>query len=221
MPSKNVTQEMRAKMFPPDGVPSAKNMKPDDYLVQACEYGCNVPNIERALTKKANVNLRNKSGMTPLMLSAMNWTHPKYMVILEKLLASGAEVNVESEYGHTVIDMLNKEIMSWESAREKEQKDQEERREIMEGKGPTGWGFGTAEDQKKMVIWNRPMVDELDDFKMLPQLYKAKALLESKGAKPGEAPFNPAYLTAEEFIEKRDKVLAKYSSPKYKMYAGQ
>merc|ERR1740123_2885045 len=143
----------------------------------------------------------------------MNWTHPKYMVILEKLLAAGAEVNVESEYGQTVIDMLNKEVLSWEAAREKEQKDQEDRREIMEGKGPTGWGFGTAEDQKKMVVWNRPLVDELDDFKMLPQLYKGKALLESKA---GKAPFNPAYLTAEEFIEKRDKILAKYSAAKYK-----
>mmetsp|Transcript_5893 Transcript_5893/g.13974 ORF Transcript_5893/g.13974 Transcript_5893/m.13974 type:complete len:222 (-) Transcript_5893:178-843(-) len=221
MPSKNVTQEMKVKMFPPDGIPSGKNMKPDDYLFQACEYGCNVPALERALAKKASVNARNKSGMTPLMLAAMNWTHPKYMTILEKLLEKGAEVNVENEYGETVADMLAKEIQKWEVAREKEKNDQEERREIMEGRGPVGWGFGVPEDQKKTVIWNRPLVDELDDFKMMPQLYKAKELLESKGSKPGEACFNPAYLTAEEFVEKRDKLLAKYSDSKYKLYVGQ
>mmetsp|Transcript_52329 Transcript_52329/g.118193 ORF Transcript_52329/g.118193 Transcript_52329/m.118193 type:complete len:220 (-) Transcript_52329:89-748(-) len=219
MPSKNVTPEMKVKMFPPDGVPSAKNMKPDDYLMQACDYGCNVAAVERAIAKKANVNARNKSGMTPLMLAAANWTHPKYMTILEKLLDKGAEVNVESQYGETVIDMMDKMILTYESAREREQKDQLERREIMEGRGPVGWGFGTAEDQKKMVIWNRPLVDELDDFKMMPQLYKAKALLESKGAKPGEATFNPAYLTADEFVAKRDAIINKYKAAKYKMYA--
>jgi len=221
MPSKNVTTEMKVKMFPPDGVPCGKNMKPDDYLMQACEYGCNVNALDRALAKKANVNARNKKGMTALMLAAQNWTHPKYMTFLEKLLEKGAEVNVESEYGQTVVDMLSKLILNYEAAREKEKKDQEDRREIMEGRGPVGWGFGTAEDQKKMVIWNRPLVDELDDFKMMTQMYKAKALLESKGGKPGEAPFNPAYLTAEEFVEKRDKMLAKYKDSKYKMYAGQ
>uniref|UniRef100_A0A7S1LK03 Ankyrin repeat domain-containing protein n=1 Tax=Alexandrium catenella TaxID=2925 RepID=A0A7S1LK03_ALECA len=221
MPSKNVTQEMKAKMFPPDGVPCAKNMKPDDYLMQACDYGCNVPALERALAKKANVNARDKSGKTPLMLAAQNWTHPKYTTILEKLLEKGAEVNVESEYGETVMDIMSKMIVSYEAAREKEVKDQAERREIMEGRGPIGWGYGTAEDQKKTVIWNRPAVDELDDFKMMPQLYKGKALLEAKGAKAGEEAFNPAYLTAEEFVEKRDKVLAKYKDKKYKMYNGQ
>mmetsp|Transcript_75000 Transcript_75000/g.223520 ORF Transcript_75000/g.223520 Transcript_75000/m.223520 type:complete len:220 (-) Transcript_75000:53-712(-) len=219
MPSKNVTAEMKVKAFPPTGVPCGKNMKPDDYLMQACDNGCNVPALERALGKKANVNARNKNGMTPLMLAAQNWTHPKYMTFVEKLLENGAEVNVESEYGQTVIDLLDKLIMTYESAREKEIKDQAERREIMEGRGPVGWGFGTAEDQKKTVVWNRPLVDELDDFKMMPQLYKAKALLESKGAKPGEAPFNPAYLTAEEFVEKRNQILEKYKASKYKMNA--
>merc|ERR1712232_489185 len=110
----------------------------------------------------------------------------------------------ENEFGVTALDVLMEQQNIWESAREKEQKDQIERREIMEGKGPTGWGFGSLDDQKKMLIWNRPLVDELDEFKDMDQIYEAKALLESKGALEGTGKFNPARLSTEEFVEKRD-----------------
>jgi len=185
--------------------------------MQICAFGCNVPDLDRTLSKGANVNARNRNGMTPLMLASKNWTHQKYLIFMEKLLDSGAEVNVESEYGQTVLDMIDSEIMSFEAAREREIKDQEERREIMEGRGPVGWGFGTSEEQRRAVIWNRPLADELDEFKLLPQLHLGRQLLEQRGAKAGEAPFNPAYLTAEEFVELRDGIASKYQDSRYKM----
>merc|ERR1712048_1165923 len=97
----------------------------------------------------------------------------------------------------------------------KEIKEQQVRRDFMEGKGPTGFGFGTAEDQRKSLVWNQPLADELDTFKNLPRLYEGLRFLESHGAKVGENSFKPAYLTEEEFVEKRDKVAAKYKSAKY------
>mmetsp|Transcript_68072 Transcript_68072/g.134288 ORF Transcript_68072/g.134288 Transcript_68072/m.134288 type:complete len:208 (-) Transcript_68072:141-764(-) len=196
---------------------SGKARSPDERLMQICAFGCNVPDLDRTLAKGANVNARNGNGMTPLMLASKNWTHQKYLIFLQKLLDSGAEVNVESEYGQTVLDMIESEIMRFEAAREREIKDQEERREIMEGRGPVGWGFGTSDEQRRAVIWNRPLADELDEFKMLPQLHLGRQLLEKRGAKAGEASFNPAYLTAEEFVELRDGIASKYQDSRYTM----
>merc|ERR1712187_447104 len=118
--------------------------------------------------------------------------------------------------GRTALDVILEEMNSMEGAREQEKKDQKERREIMEGKGPVGFGYGTAEDQKKMLIWNRPLVDELDGFKDMDQIYECIKLLQGKGAEEGTSKFNPALLTTEEFVEKRDALIAKYKDAKYK-----
>merc|ERR1712187_541505 len=102
--------------------------------------------------------------------------------------------------GRTALDVILEEMNSMEGAREQEKKDQKERREIMEGKGPVGFGYGTIEDQRKTLVLNRPLVDELDTFKMLNQLEEGKKLLEEAGAKGGNVPLNGAYLTTEEYI---------------------
>merc|ERR1712050_208071 len=145
----------------------------------------------------------------------MNWSHQQYIPILNYLLDKKADVNVENEFGITALDVLIEQRNTWEGAREKEQKDQKERREIMEGRGPVGWGYGTAEDARKMLIWNRPLVDELDEFKDMNQIYEGLKLLEGKGAKEGEDPFNPSLLTTEDFVTKRDKLINKYKDAKY------
>mmetsp|Transcript_73092 Transcript_73092/g.191608 ORF Transcript_73092/g.191608 Transcript_73092/m.191608 type:complete len:245 (-) Transcript_73092:50-784(-) len=216
MPSRIIKKDEVKKMYEPDGLPTVRNQTPDDLLFTACQDGVSMASLTRALDKKANANARNRSGKTPLMYAALNWAHPQYMPFLKKLTDMGAELNVESEHGYTALDGVNEQIQIWEAAREQEKKDQLERREFMEGRGPTGFGYGSAEDQRKMIVWNQPLVDELDTFKLLPQIYEGKKFLVDKGAKVGEAPFNPAYLTDEEFVEKRDKLIAKYKDAKYK-----
>merc|ERR1719210_690847 len=99
--------------------------------------------------------------MTPLMYAALNWTHPRYMGFLAALVDGGAEVNVEDACGNTVLDSVKEQVSVWEAAREKEIKEQQVRREIMEGRGPVGFGFGSAEEKKKSLIWNQPLADEL------------------------------------------------------------
>ena len=132
-----------------------------------------------------------------------------------------------------------------EAARKQEIRSQEERREIMEGRSIVGYGYGTAEawsfetfpcvfspfrgefhpfssvfkEQRQHLVPNQPLADELDTFKCLPKLREAKKILEVNGAKKGSAPFNPAYLTTEEFVERRDAILEKYKDAKYR-YSG-
>merc|ERR1712187_45258 len=193
----------------------------DDLLMQACTNACSMASLDRALQKKANVNARDTTGTTPLMLASVKYTTKQYIPFITKLLDQKADVSVETEWGETVMDKVIETIKATEAARETEMKNQVLRREIMEGKGPTGWGYGSVEDQRKTLIPNNPLADELDEFKTLPQLYQAKAMLEQAGAKVGESSYNPAYLTTEEYIERRDKINAKYSAQKYKMYVGQ
>mmetsp|Transcript_42847 Transcript_42847/g.91298 ORF Transcript_42847/g.91298 Transcript_42847/m.91298 type:complete len:225 (+) Transcript_42847:96-770(+) len=220
MPSKNISKEVQAQKYP-EGMPSAKTMRPDDLLFQACTNAVSMASLDRALQKKANVNARDHTGTTPLMLASVKYMTKQYIPFITKLLAQKAEVNTETEWGETALDKVLETIRVTEAARETEMKNQVLRREIMEGKGPTGWGYGSVEDQRKTLIPNNPLADELDEFKTLPQLYQAKVLLEQAGAKVGEASYNPAYLTTEEYVEKRDKINAKYSDAKYKMYVNQ
>lgn len=221
MPSKNISKEFKEKAYP-EGIPSAKTMRPDDLLFQACTNAVSMASLDRALAKKANVNARDaKCGTTPLMLASVKYTTKQYLPFMTKLLAQGAEVNTESEWGETALDKVIETIKVQEAARETEMKNQAVRREMMEGKGATGWGYGSVEDQRRTLIPNNPLADELDEFKTLPQLYQAKAMLESAGAKAGDDKYNPAYLTTEDYVQKRDKINAKYGAQKYKMYAGQ
>ena len=67
-----------------------------------------------------------------------------------------------------------------------------------------------------MLVWNQPLADELDTFKMLPQLYEGRSFLVELGAEVGPAPFNPAYLTDEEFVERHDKLIEKYKDARYR-----
>ncbi|CAJ1456878.1 unnamed protein product [Effrenium voratum] len=163
----------------------------------ACQYSVSTATLERALQKNANVNARNKEGNTPLMLACQNWTGSQYLAFINKLLEQKADVNVESGWGFTPLDKVTELLKEQEAARKQEMRNQEERREIMEGRSIVGYGFGTAEEQRQREVPNQPLADELDTFKCLPQLRECKKLLEQKGAKCGEAPFNPAYLTTE------------------------
>eukprot|EP00933_Yihiella_yeosuensis_P081462 TRINITY_DN95079_c0_g1_i1.p1 TRINITY_DN95079_c0_g1~~TRINITY_DN95079_c0_g1_i1.p1 ORF type:complete len:222 (+),score=52.48 TRINITY_DN95079_c0_g1_i1:59-724(+) len=221
MPVKIVRQEDLVRQFPPHGVPGAKNQKPDDFLFQACKFSTSTASLDRALQKGANVNARNSEGCTPLMIACQNWTASQFQPFLAKLLEQGAEPNVENNWGSTPLDKMKELLKTQEAARKQEMQDQEARREFMEGRGPVGYGFGTAEQQRQTLTWNQPLADELDTFKCLPRLRDCIKLMEAAGAKPGEAPFNPGYLTDEEHVERRDGVLAKYKAAKYQMYAGQ
>ena len=89
----------------------------------------------------------------------------------------------------------------------------------MEGRSIVGYGYGTAEEQRQQLVPNQPLADELDSFKCLPKLREAKRFLELNGGKKGDRPFNPAYLTTEEFVERRDAILEKYKDAKYR-YTG-
>ncbi|CAJ1443407.1 unnamed protein product [Effrenium voratum] len=197
MPVRIVKKDDLRKVYPPNGIPTAKNQTPDDFLFQACQYSVSTATLERALQKNANVNARNKEGNTPLMLACQNWTGSQYLAFINKLLEQKADVNVESGWGFTPLDKVTELLKEQEAARKQEMRNQEERREIMEGRSIVGYGFGTAEEQRQREVPNQPLADELDTFKCLPQLRECKKLLEQKGAKCGEAPFNPAYLTTE------------------------
>eukprot|EP00442_Polarella_glacialis_P030432 CAMPEP_0115139702 /NCGR_PEP_ID=MMETSP0227-20121206/58447_1 /TAXON_ID=89957 /ORGANISM="Polarella glacialis, Strain CCMP 1383" /LENGTH=221 /DNA_ID=CAMNT_0002547619 /DNA_START=80 /DNA_END=745 /DNA_ORIENTATION=- len=221
MPVKIVRKEDLKQLYPPNGVPGAKNQKPDDFLFQACQFSTSSASLDRALGKGANVNVRNKEGCTALMLACQNWTATQYLPFVAKLLELKADPNVENGWGFTPLDKVKELLATHEAARNQELRDQAERREIMEGRGSVGYGFGTAEEQKKRLLWNQPLADELDTFKNLPKLRECLDLLERSGAKPGEAPFNPAYLTTEEFVERRDRIVEKYKDAKFQMYAGQ
>ncbi|CAK9066151.1 Ankyrin repeat domain-containing protein 53 [Durusdinium trenchii] len=219
MPVRIVQKDDLRKAYPPNGIPTAKNQTPDDFLFQACQYSVSMASLDRALQKGANVNARNKDGNSPLMIACQNWTASQYMPFVQKLLDQKAEVNVESGWGFTPLDKVAELLKEAELARKQEILAQEERREIMEGRSIVGYGYGTAEEQRQRLIPNQPLADELDTFKCLPQLPECKKLLESKGAKPGDAPFNPAYLTTEEFVERRDAILERYKDAKYR-YTG-
>mmetsp|Transcript_2824 Transcript_2824/g.7945 ORF Transcript_2824/g.7945 Transcript_2824/m.7945 type:complete len:198 (+) Transcript_2824:73-666(+) len=197
MPSKNIAGTESAAMA----------RSADDMLLQACSDGTSMASLERALKKKANVNAKKTTdGWTPLMLASQNWSHPQYIPFLKKLVAAKADVNAKCSSGCTALDYVEEQTSIWTAAREEEIKGQQDRRDIMEGKGPVGFGYGTLEHQRNTVIDNRPLVDELDTFKMLGQLAEGKKLLEDAGATGGNAPLNPAYLTTAEYIEKRDKL---------------
>ncbi|CAE6969824.1 Ankrd53, partial [Symbiodinium sp. KB8] len=219
MPVKIVKQDDLRRQYPPNGIPTAKNQTADDFLFQACQYSVSMGNLDRAIKKGANVNARNKDGNTPLMLACQNWTGSQFLPFINKLLESKADVNVESGWGFTPLDKVTELLKDQEAARLQEIRAQEERREIMEGRSIVGYGYGTAEEQRQHLVPNQPLADELDTFKCLPQLRECKKLLEQKGAKPGENPFNPAYLTTEEFVERRDAILEKYKDAKFK-YSG-
>ncbi|CAE7315525.1 Ankrd53 [Symbiodinium sp. CCMP2592] len=219
MPVKIVKQDDLRRQYPPNGIPTAKNQTADDFLFQACQYSVSMGNLDRAIKKGANVNARNKDGNTPLMLACQNWTGSQFLPFINKLLESKADVNVESGWGFTPLDKVTELLKDQEAARLQEIRAQEERREIMEGRSIVGYGYGTAEEQRQHLVPNQPLADELDTFKCLPQLRECKKLLEQKGAKPGQNPFNPAYLTTEEFVERRDAILEKYKDAKFK-YSG-
>ncbi|CAE7703617.1 Comt, partial [Symbiodinium pilosum] len=219
MPVRIVKQDDLKRLYPPNGIPTAKNQTADDFLFQACQYSVSMANLDRAIKKGANVNARNKDGNTPLMLACQNWTGSQYLPFINKLLDSKADVNVESGWGFTPLDKVTELLKEQEAARLQEMRAQEERREIMEGKSIVGYGYGTAEEQRQRLVPNQPLADELDTFKCLPHLRECKKLLEQKGGKLGENPFNPAYLTAEEFVERRDAILQKYKDAKFK-YSG-
>eukprot|EP00933_Yihiella_yeosuensis_P038318 TRINITY_DN32261_c0_g1_i1.p1 TRINITY_DN32261_c0_g1~~TRINITY_DN32261_c0_g1_i1.p1 ORF type:complete len:224 (+),score=57.06 TRINITY_DN32261_c0_g1_i1:126-797(+) len=221
MPVKIVRQEDLKRLYPPNGIPTAKNQKPDDFLFQACKFSTSMASLGRALQKGANVNARNLEGCTPLMLACQNWTASQFVPFVSKLLESGADPNVENGWGFTPLDKMMEILKTQEAARKQEIADQEMRRELMEGRGPAGSGLGTAEEQRQRDIWNQPLVDELDTFKCLPRLRECMRLMEKAGAKPGEAPFNPGYLTDEKYVERRDRILEKYKDAKYQLYAGQ
>eukprot|EP00440_Ansanella_granifera_P054885 gb/GFBE01059498.1/.p1 GENE.gb/GFBE01059498.1/~~gb/GFBE01059498.1/.p1 ORF type:complete len:192 (+),score=73.14 gb/GFBE01059498.1/:1-576(+) len=191
MPVKIVKKDDLKQMYPPNGIPTAKNQTPDDFLFQACQFSASMASLDRALQKGANVNARNKEGMTPIMIACQNWTASQYLPFLQKLLDNKAEVNVESAWGFTPMDKVTELLKDSEAARQQEIRAQEERRELMEGKGPVGFGFGSAEEQRQRLIWNQPLADELDTFKCLPKLREAKQLLEKNGAKPGEEERHP------------------------------
>mmetsp|Transcript_106904 Transcript_106904/g.190009 ORF Transcript_106904/g.190009 Transcript_106904/m.190009 type:complete len:221 (-) Transcript_106904:64-726(-) len=219
MPVKIVRKDDLKQMYPPNGIPTAQNQTADDFLFQACQYSASIANLDRALQKGANVNARNKEGCTPLMLACQNWAASQYLPFVHKLLEHKAEINIENGWGFTTLDKVATLLKEVEAARKQEMRDQEARRELMEGRGPVGYGFGSAEEQRQREIWNQPLADELDTFKNLPKLRECKTTLEAAGAKHGEAPFNPAYLTTEEFVERRDAILEKYKDAKYK-YSG-
>mgnify|MGYP002803631440 FL=1 len=219
MPVRIVKKDDLRKVYPPNGLPTAQNQTPDDFLFQACQYSVSMANLDRALQKGANVNARNKDGNCPLMLACQNWTASQYLPFIHKLLDQKADMNVESGWGFTPLDKVTEILKEAEEARKMEIRSQEERREIMEGRSIIGYGYGTAEEQRQRLVPNQPLADELDTFKCLPKLRECKKLLEAKGAKNGEAPFNPAYLTTEEFVERRDAILEKYKDVKYK-YTG-
>lgn len=215
MPVRTLRVEDKVKLFPPDGIKTAKHMSSDEFLFQACEHCTSMASLNRALEKGANVNARNKDGCTPLIVASQAWQGSRYLQFIQKLLELGAEPDVESKFGHTAMDKVEEQIKLWEAKRKQEIKDQSDRREYMEGRCPQGGEWGTAEEQRKKVIWNQPLADELDTFKKLPTLKEGKQLLEKSGAKVGEDAFDPAYLTTEDFVERRDRILAKYSDPKY------
>lgn len=219
MPVKIVKKDDLKQMYPPNGIPTAKNQTADDFLFQACQFSASMASLDRALSKGCNVNARNKEGCTPLMMACQNWCATQYMPFITKLLEKGAEVNVENGWGFTAYDKVSELLVEQEAARKQEMRLQEERRELMEGRGPVGYGYGTAEEQRQRLVPNQPLADELDTFKNLPKLRECKKLLEEKGAKKGESSFNPAYLTTEEFVDRRDAILNKYKDSKYK-YSG-
>merc|ERR1719420_1718480 len=103
MPSKNITEARKE-------APTAKTMRPDDLLFRACGDAVSMADLDKALAKGASVNARNSSGETPLMLACTNYMSKQYIPFSEKLLANGAEVNTESEWGLTVMDKLLEKI---------------------------------------------------------------------------------------------------------------
>eukprot|EP00438_Fugacium_kawagutii_P015957 Skav228857 [mRNA] locus=scaffold1718:297876:313905:- [translate_table: standard] len=155
--------------------------------------------------------------------SGQNWTASQYLPFINKLLdwcyrqENKAEVNVESGWGFTPLDKVTEILKEAEEARKQEIRNQEEtphaqgsrlweRREIMEGRSTVGYGYGTAEEQPVRPIPRESpgYLEQLEPWitteAVLPPLApgkECKKLLEAQGAKNGEAPFNPAYLTTE------------------------
>lgn len=209
MPIKTVTKADMVKQFGPTGLPTESTMPPDMDLYRVCSECRNLPSLERALDKKADVNARSVQGWSPLMHVANAWCHSQAIPFAKRLLELKADPNIETDGGSTVLDMCNEHTETWDEKRLMEIKHQKERRDIMDGKGESGFGFGPKEWRGKELTWNQPLADELPTFSMLPALRELKDIFEEAGGKPGPDPFSRPWLSDEEYIEKRDELAAR------------
>jgi ankyrin repeat protein len=85
-------------------------------LLDACEYGNNLPMIEYMVEMlSCDVNMQIK-GWTPLMVAAYGWGHNDEVEVVKYLLEQGADTTLTNENGETAYDLAvrmdNTEIMA-------------------------------------------------------------------------------------------------------------
>ena len=80
------------------GQASAANTKTEDLLAIADNAG--PEKVRQLIQAGANVNAKNKDGLTPLMLAARDNTNPE---VLKVLLEAGTDVNAQSKSGWTPV----------------------------------------------------------------------------------------------------------------------
>lgn len=73
----------------------------DDLLILAAGGNSNSAVIEALIKAKADVNARDKDGVTPLMLAAMLNSNP---AVIETLVKASADINARDKAGKTAFD---------------------------------------------------------------------------------------------------------------------
>lgn len=73
----------------------------DDLLILAAGGNSNSAVIEALIKAKADVNARDKDGVTPLMLAAMLNSNP---AVIETLVKASADINARDMSGKTAFD---------------------------------------------------------------------------------------------------------------------
>lgn len=92
-------EEARRKAETPKSMPKRPAMSDNDF-VELCEKG-SAQEVEEAIMNGANVNAKDKDGMTALMLAAEDG----YTETANLLLSYGANVNAKNIFGRTALEL--------------------------------------------------------------------------------------------------------------------